>query len=290
MKILVTGANGQLGTEIRNLGPGHGDDYIFTDVNNIPGVATEFLDITDREAVGAFVRERGVGAIVNCAAYTNVEKAEDDQFSAQMLNCVAAANLAGAASDSGATLIHISTDYVFGGTSSVPYREDDLKSPLGVYGRTKLAGEQAVTESGCKSIIIRTAWLYSPYGKNFVKTMRTLTAEKDSISVVYDQVGSPTCAADLASLIVGIISEGMLDRTGIYHFTDEGAVSWYDFAQAICRLSGNTCDIRPVRSSEFPTKAKRPQYSVLDKAKVKETFGVSIPYWLDSLQDTINRL
>lgn len=289
MKVLVTGSNGQLGTEIRNLIPASGHDFIFTDVNEIPGVKTDYLDITDGDAVNAMVSNLGFDVIVNCAAYTNVDKAEEDQFAAQMLNCVAAANLARAASQANAVLIHISTDYVFSGTASVPYKEDDPKHPLGVYGRTKLAGEHAVLESGCKSIIIRTSWLYSPYGKNFVKTMRTLTESLDSLSVVYDQVGSPTCAADLASLILKIIDENMLDRTGVYHYSNEGAISWYDFAKAICCLSGNECDIKPVRSLEYPTKAQRPQYSVLDKNKVKRTFGAEVPYWMDSLKKTIER-
>ena len=180
-------------------------------------------------------------------------------------------------------MIHISTDYVFDGRSCVPYKEDDATSPTGAYGRTKLAGERAVIESGCRYLIFRTAWLYSPYGKNFVKTMMKLTAEKDSLSVVFDQVGTPTCAADLAALIYKVITDRMLDRQGIYHFSNEGVCSWYDFAVEIRDLCGNTCDIRPCHSNEFPSKVERPHYSVLDKAKARSTFGVTVPYWKDSL-------
>ena len=229
--------------------------------------------------------------IVNCAAYTDVAKAEDDIGFADLLNHVAPGNLASVARERGATLIHISTDYVFHGDASVPYREDDEPHPLGVYGSTKLQGEDAVRSSGCKYLIFRTAWLYSPYGKNFVKTMRRLTEEKPLVKCVFDQVGTPTYAADLAAVILKVIADGALDRTGIYHYTDEGVISWYDFAQAIARLSGHTaCDIRPCHSDEFPSKAARPHYSVLDKTRVKETFGVEIPYWLDSLQECIKRL
>ncbi len=291
MNILVTGANGQLGTEIRNLSEGMGHRFIFSDVNAVPGRETVYLDITNLEATRIVCASEAVDVIVNCAAYTDVAKAEDDIGFADLLNHVAPGNLASVARERGATLIHISTDYVFHGDASVPYREDDEPHPLGVYGSTKLQGEDAVRSSGCKYLIFRTAWLYSPYGKNFVKTMRRLTEEKPLVKCVFDQVGTPTYAADLAAVILKVIADGALDRTGIYHYTDEGVISWYDFAQAIARLCGHTaCDIRPCHSDEFPSKAARPHYSVLDKTRVKETFGVEIPYWLDSLQECIKRL
>ena len=291
MNILVTGANGQLGTEIRNLSEGMGHRFIFSDINAVPGRETVYLDITNLEAIRIVCASEAVDVIVNCAAYTDVAKAEDDIGFADLLNHVAPGNLASVARERGATLIHISTDYVFHGDASVPYREDDEPHPLGVYGSTKLQGEDAVRSSGCKYLIFRTAWLYSPYGKNFVKTMRRLTEEKPLVKCVFDQVGTPTYAADLAAVILKVIADGALDRTGIYHYTDEGVISWYDFAQAIARLCGHTaCDIRPCHSDEFPSKAARPHYSVLDKTRVKETFGVEIPYWLDSLQECIKRL
>ena len=290
MNILVTGANGQLGTEIRNLSVGSPNRYIFSDVNSLPGVETLSLDITNRQAISLVAESEHVDVIINCAAYTNVDRAEDDQAMADLLNNVAAGNLASVAANRGATLIHISTDYVFHGDSSVPYTEDWATHPLGVYGITKLAGERAVAESGCNWFIFRTAWLYSPYGKNFVKTMMRLTADKDSLNVVADQVGTPTYAADLASLIVKVVEEGLLDKGGLYHYSNEGVISWYDFAKTICELSGNCCDIRPCRSDEYPSKAVRPHYSVLDKSKVKRTFGISIPYWKDSLKACMQRI
>lgn len=279
MNILVTGANGQLGMEMRNVSPGSADRYIFTDVAE--------LDITDADAVDRVIASEKVDVIVNCAAYTNVDKAEEDEHTADLINHRAVAILASAAAKYGATLIHISTDYVFDGLSCVPYKEDDATSPIGAYGRTKLAGERAVIESGCRYLIFRTAWLYSPYGKNFVKTMMKLTAEKDSLSVVFDQVGTPTCAADLAALIYKVITDRMLDRQGIYHFSNEGVCSWYDFAVAIRDICGNACEIRPCHSCDFPSKAMRPSYSVLDKKLVKETFNASVPYWHDSLIQTL---
>lgn len=290
MNVLVTGANGQLGTEMRNLAARSEHRFIFSDVNSIPGCETVNLDITNLDAVRIVARSEKVDIIVNCAAYTNVDKAEDDIAFADLLNHAAPANLARVAKEIGAVLIHISTDYVFNGRSSVPYREDDPKEPQGVYGATKLKGEMAVEQSGCRYMIFRTAWLYSPYGKNFVKTIRRITSENPSIKVVSDQVGTPTYARDLASLIVRIIDEGMYDRQGIYHFSNEGAISWYDFAKSICSLSGSTCDIVPCHTEEFPSKAVRPHYSVLDKTLVKETFGITIPYWADSLKDCIDRL
>ena len=290
MNILVTGANGQLGTEIRNLSEGMDHHFIFTDVSEVPGRETVYLDITNLDAIRIVCRSEAVDVIINCAAYTDVAKAEDDMGFADLLNHVAPANLASVARETGATLIHISTDYVFHGDASIPYKEEDAPQPLGVYGVTKLQGEDAVRTSGCRYLIFRTAWLYSPYGKNFVKTVRRLTAEKPDMKCVFDQVGSPTYAADLAALILKVIADGRLDRTGVYHYTNEGVISWYDFAQAIARLSGNSCDIRPCHSDEFPSKAARPHYSVLDKTKVKATFGVKIPYWLDSLEKCIKRL
>lgn len=280
MNILITGANGQLGMEMRNVSSGSADRYIFTDVAE--------LDITDAGAVDRAVSSENVDVIVNCAAYTNVDRAEEDEQTADLINHRAVAILASAAAKHGATLIHISTDYVFDGRSCIPYKEDDPTSPTGAYGRTKLAGERAVIESGCRYLIFRTAWLYSPYGKNFVKTMMKLTAEKDSLSVVFDQVGAPTCAADLAALINKIITDRMLDRQGVYHFSNEGVCSWYDFAVEIRDFCGNTCEISPCHSNEFPSKVKRPSYSVLDKTKVKNAFCVSISYWKDSLMKNMS--
>lgn len=282
MNILVTGANGQLGNEMRRISAGSRDHYIFTDVAE--------LDITDASAVSDMVKGNDVEVIVNCAAYTNVDKAEDDETTADLLNNVAVRNLAEAAAAADALLIHVSTDYVFSGNGCIPYTEDSPVEPLGAYGRTKLAGEKSLAAAGCRYMIFRTAWLYSPFGKNFVKTMRKLTAEKDTLNVVFDQVGTPTYAGDLAALIYKVISERMTDRQGIYHFSDEGVCSWYDFAVEICSLSGNVCDIRPCHSDEFPSKVKRPHFSVLDKTLVKNTFCISIPYWKDSLKKCIDEL
>lgn len=282
MNILVTGGRGQLGTEMRMVSRNSKNTYVFTDVNE--------LDITDQEAIRKMISDHRINAIVNCAAYTNVDKAEDDYAMADLVNNKAVGNLAVAARDADATLIHVSTDYVFQGDRNVPCREDWPTHPLGVYGVTKLAGEESIRRAGCKYLIFRTAWLYSPYGKNFVKTMRKLTAEKDSLKVVFDQVGTPTYAADLASIIYKIIEDDLLHEQGIYHFSDEGVCSWYDFAKEICELSGNTCDIQPCHSDEFPSKVKRPHFSVLDKTKLKETFGVQVPYWRDSLKKCIMEL
>lgn len=282
MNILVTGANGQLGNEMRRISAGSRDHYIFTDVAE--------LDITDASAVSDMVKGNDVEVIVNCAAYTNVDKAEDDEATADLLNNVAVRNLAEAAAAADALLIHVSTDYVFSGNGCIPYTEDSPVEPLGAYGRTKLAGEKSLAAAGCRYMIFRTAWLYSQFGKNFVKTMRKLTAEKDTLNVVFDQVGTPTYAGDLAALIFKVISERMTGRQGIYHFSDEGVCSWYDFAVEICSLSGNVCDIRPCHSDEFPSRVKRPHFSVLDKTLVKNTFGISIPYWKDSLKKCIDEL
>lgn len=282
MVILVTGANGQLGNEMRRISVQSSNRYIFTDVAE--------LDITDRGAVRALVEAERVDVIVNCAAYTNVEKAEEDYERADLLNNRAVENLALAAKAVDATVIHVSTDYVFKGNSSVPYFEDMETDPLGVYGTTKLAGERALIATGCRYLIFRTAWLYSSFGNNFVKTMRRLTAERESLNVVFDQVGTPTYAGDLAALIYHVIETGQLDKEGIYHYSDEGVCSWYDFAKEIAEMSGNSCDIRPCHSDEFPTKAERPHFSVLDKTKVKKTFGVVVPYWKDSLRRCVTEL
>ena len=290
MNILVTGANGQLGREIRNASAGSPHRFIFTDVSQAPDVETVYLDITNPDAIRIICRSEDIDVIVNCAAYTDVEKAESDLTFADLLNHTAAAYLATVAKERGATLIHISTDYVFDGEANVPYRESDEPSPLGAYGMTKYAGERSILNSGCRYMIFRTAWLYSPYGKNFVKTMLQLTAERDSLKVVFDQVGTPTYASDLAGLIFKVIDENMLDRQGIYHFSNEGAISWYDFAKAICEIGGNTCDIKPCHTEDYPSKAERPRFSVLDKTKVKETFGITIPYWRDSLVECVKRI
>ena len=282
MNILITGANGQLGNEMQRVAKTSSNHYIFTDVAQ--------LDITDREAVLKAVKDNGIQVIVNCAAYTNVDKAEDDRATADLINNKAVENLATAARENDATLIHISTDYVFKGDRCTPCREDWETDPLGVYGITKLAGEKSIERTGCRHIIIRTAWLYSPFGKNFVKTMQKLTAEKDSLKVVFDQVGTPTYAGDLADAITRIIETGQLGKQGIYHFSNEGVCSWYDFAREICELSGNTCNIQPCHSDEFPSKVKRPHFSVLDKTKIKDTFGIEVPYWKDSLKKCIREL
>ena len=290
MNILVTGANGQLGTEIRNASAGSGHRFIFTDISQVPGVETVYLDITNIDAVRIICASEDIDVMVNCAAYTEVEKAESDISFADLLNHTAAANLAAVACERKATLIHVSTDYVFDGEGNVPYRETDPPSPLGAYGITKFAGERSIMNSGCSYLIFRTAWLYSPYGKNFVKTMARLTATNDTVRVVFDQVGSPTYAAGLAGLIVKVIADGMLDRTGIYHYTDEGVISWYDLAVAVNRLCGHSCRVLPCHTGEYPAKARRPKYSVLDKTLVKDTFGITVPYWFDSLAECIGRM
>lgn len=283
-RILVTGANGQLGRQMRILGAVSPNEYIFTDI--------EELDITNAEAVDAFVVEQGVQIIVNCAAYTNVDRAEDDEATAELINAEAVRNLAKAAKRVDATLFHISTDYVFGGEGNTPRREDMPLNPLGAYGRTKLHGEQAVAQEGCKAIIIRTAWLYSEYGNNFLKTMLRLTKEKPTLNVVFDQVGTPTYAGDLALTIFSIIEGDMYaGNEGIYHFSNEGVCSWYDFAVEIATAMGHKeCKIAPCHSDEFPSKVKRPAYSVLDKSKLKQRFGVDIPHWRESMYYCLKRL
>lgn len=288
--VLVTGANGQLGREIRRRVTPDGPRYLFTDVSRIPGEETLHLDMTNVEAVRLVCESERVDIILNCAAYTDVEKAESEPAMADLLNHQAVRGLAEVARERKAVLIHLSTDYVFGGERSQPYPEDWPKAPLGVYGATKWQAEEAIQASGCRYLILRTAWLFSPFGKNFVKTMLRLTKERDTLQVVYDQIGTPTYAEDLAAFLTGIIADGRYDRSGVYHFTNEGVTSWYDFACAIRDLAGHTCDIRPCRSSEFPTKAKRPAYGVLDKAKVRATFGVKIPHWYDALVRCIERI
>ena len=286
MNILVTGANGQLGHEMQRVAKSSNHNYIFTDVAD----GYEKLDITNIEDIRNMVKNNDVDIIVNCAAYTNVDKAESDYDTADLINNTAAGNLATAMKEAGGTLIHISTDYVFQGDRNTPCQEDWTTNPLGVYGKTKLAGEAAIATTGCNSIIIRTAWLYSQWGKNFVKTMQSLTATHDTLKVVFDQVGTPTFAGDLADTIAHIINTGQTNKTGIYHFSNEGVCSWYDFAKMICKLSGNTCDISPCYSEEFPSPVKRPHFSVLDKRKIKETFGIKVPYWTDSLEVCIKQL
>jgi dTDP-4-dehydrorhamnose reductase len=261
---------------------------IFTDVRDGDDVMA--LDITDQDAVSAAVKDNSVDLIVNCAAYTNVNKAEEEEDLAYRINALAPGILAKAAKDAGALLIHISTDYVFDGTGHIPYSEDMPVSPLSAYGRTKQAGEQLIADSGCRYMIFRTAWLYSSFGGNFVQTIYDKTASQPVINVVSDQIGTPTYAQDLADAISGIIESGMLDKTGIYHYTNEGVCSWYDFAKEICDMSGHLCDVRPCRTSDYPTKTRRPHYSVLDKTKVKETFGIEIPHWKDSLMFCIRQI
>ena len=286
MNILITGANGQLGHEMQRVAKESNDNYIFTDVAE----GYENLDITDLEAIRKMVKANNIEIIVNCAAYTNVDRAESDFDTANLINNTAAGNLATAMKEVEGTLIHVSTDYVFQGDRNIPCREDWPTNPLGVYGKTKLAGEKAIEATGCQHIILRTAWLYSQWGKNFVKTMQSLTASKDSLKVVFDQVGTPTFAGDLADAIAHIINTRQLDKTGIYHFSNEGVCSWFDFAKIICELSGNTCDIQPCYSEEFPSPVKRPHFSVLDKSKLKSTFGIRVPYWTDSLKKCIKQL
>lgn len=279
MNVLVTGANGQLGTHMRLKTVGSNHHYFFTDI--------EELDITDVAAIRSFVKQNGISAIVNCAAYTNVDKAESDEVAADMINHIAVGYMADIMAEVGGLLVHVSTDYVFGGNLyNTPLPEDAQTNPTGAYGRTKLAGEHAIIHSGCRYIILRTAWLYSEYGKNFCKTMLNLTATKPALTVVFDQVGTPTYAGDLANAIAFILENG-LDKgnEGVYHYGNEGVCSWYDFTQAIARQAGNTqCSISPCHSSEYPSPVVRPSYSVLDKSKFKHTFGMLIPYWVDSLK------
>ena len=282
-RILVTGSNGQLGCEMRRLGAVSPNEYFFTDIAE--------LDITDKAAVAAFVAEHGIEIIVNCAAYTDVDRAEEDEPTAERINSDAVRNLAEAMKAVDGTLFHISTDYVFGLDGNVPRTEDMPLDPVGAYGRTKLHGEQAIAASGCKHIIVRTAWLYSEHGHNFLKTMLRLTAERESLNVVFDQTGTPTYAGDLALALFSVIEGGTYEgNEGIYHFSNEGVCSWYDFAREIATATGRDCKIVPCHSSEFPSKVARPPYSVLDKTKIKTTFGIEIPHWRDSMIYCLRRM
>ena len=304
MNILVTGANGQLGNEMRILAKNSGDKYIFTDVVEASSESiamlkklggsdiktdTEYLDITNLTDIRIMVKKYSIDAIVNCAAYTNVDAAEDNERIAELLNAKAPENLAIAMKEIGGLLVHISTDYVFGGDPyNTPCKEDQKGTPTGVYGKTKLHGEQAIQQTGCKYVIIRTAWLYSEFGKNFVKTMLCFTATKPQLKVVFDQVGTPTYAKDLAVVIDTVLKNPI---SGVYHFSNEGICRWYDFTKMIAIYAGNTgCNIQPCHSEEFSSKVKRPAYSVLDKTKVKSIYGIQIPFWLESLKKCVNCL
>ncbi len=313
MNILVTGANGQLGNEMRILAMNSDDKYFFTDVvdaseesidmlKKLAGedikTDTEHLDITNLDAIRKIVKRENVEAIVNCAAYTNVDAAEDNYDLAEKLNAKAPENLAVAMKEVGGLLIHISTDYVFGGDPyNTPCKEDQKGTPTGVYGLTKLHGEQKIQATGCNYVILRTAWLYSEFGKNFVKTMLNLTSSKPQLQVVFDQVGTPTYAGDLAKAISTIIEDFKKEnalsysKTGIYHFSNEGVCSWYDFTKMIADYAGyRHCDIQPCHSDEFPSKVLRPSYSVLDKTKIKEIYKLDISYWMDSLRRCIGKM
>lgn len=299
MNILVTGANGQLGNEMRIISKDTNDNYTFTDVVEVEGAETTILDITDAEAINKIVREKDIRCIVNCAAYTNVDKAESDEALCRKLNADAPKLLAEAMKEVNGLLVQISTDYVFGDDPyNTPCREDQKGTPTGVYGKTKLEGEKNIKAVGCDYVIIRTAWLYSEYGKNFVKTMLNLTATKPKLTVVFDQAGTPTYAYDLAVAIKTVLADYEKEspkdgysKLGIYHFSNEGVCSWFDFTKKIAELAGNTaCDIEPCHSDEFPSPVKRPAYSVLDKTKIKDTFGLKIPYWTDSLKTCMDNM
>ena len=275
--ILVTGAGGQLGNELRKIGFSPLDEVFFTDIAE--------LDITDKKAVENYVSRNDIDTIVNCAAYTAVDKAEEEPEKAELINVEAVENLAEVASREGCLLVHVSTDYVFDGGASEPYTEKSLVNPQTVYGRTKLAGERAIKKSGCLAIVIRTAWLYSEYGNNFVKTILRLAQEKGEVNVVADQVGTPTYAVDLAVAIVRVLADDCVaDKTGIYHFSNEGTCSWYEFAREIVRLSGAKCSVKAVTTADYPAKAHRPAYSALDKTKIKREFGVEVPEWREALE------
>lgn len=290
MNILVTGANGQLGNEVQLVSKqSKNDKYFFTDVCE----GYEKLDITDIDKIRSYVNEHDIKCIINCAAWTNVDKAETAGDIVETLNATAPENLAKVMKERDGLLVHISTDYVFGGDPyNTPCREDQKGTPTGVYGLTKLHGEQKIQATGCNYVILRTAWLYSEFGHNFVKTMLNLTATKPQLKVVFDQTGTPTYAGDLADTIFDIIENRKYEgHTGIYHFSNEGVCSWYDFTKMIARIAGhNSCDIEPCHSNEFPSPVTRPAYSVLDKTKIKETFGIKIPYWLDSLKKCMDNM
>jgi dTDP-4-dehydrorhamnose reductase len=282
-KILVTGSNGQLGSEIRSLSAYYSYQFLFTDVQD--------LDITDRNALHQFLVENKVNTILNCAAYTAVDRAEDDFQTADKVNHLAVKYLAEESKTLGITLIHISTDYVFNGKAFMPYKENDLTDPQSVYGTTKRAAEEEMISLQIpNSIIIRTSWVYSAYGNNFVKTMRRLGAEKEHINVISDQIGSPTYAKDLAVCMLDILPKIANSKTQIYHFSNEGVSSWYDFAVAIMEMSGLACEVIPIPSSQYPTPAKRPFYSVMDKSKIKKEFGIKIPHWKESLKECLDLL
>ena len=282
MNILITGATGQLGRAMVMASQGSDNKYIFCDRQN--------LDITDEVAVESFVQAQGIEVIVNCASYTAVDKAEDEQDAANLVNNKAVAAMAEIARKHDAVLIHISTDYVFDGKACTAYTEDAPTAPLNVYGRTKADAERAIVESGCRHIILRTSWLYGVEGDNFVKRIIEKSAENPVLRVISDQIGTPTFVEDLAGLISLIIEENMLDRTGIYNYSNEGVCSWYDFAHEICAQVGHLCDVLPCHTDEYPRKAARPHFSVLDKTKVKKTFGIEIPHWKDSLSLCIREL
>ena len=291
MNILVTGANGQLGNEMRIVAKSLSHFFLFTDVSQQDGVETAYLDITNMDDIRKMVSEHNINVIVNCAAWTNVDGAEDPEKYAlvEKLNATAPENLAKAMKEVDGWLVQISTDYVFGKEPyNTPCKEDQKGTPTGVYGATKLLGEQKVIATGCKHMIIRTAWLYSEFGKNFCKTMLALTASKPQLKVVFDQCGTPTYALDLANAIVKMLEKPVV---GTYHFSNEGVCSWYDFTKMIQEYSGQTaCDVQPCHSDEFPSPVKRPAYSVLDKTGIKETFGVKVPYWTDSLQQCLKNI
>lgn len=286
MNILVTGANGQLGRELRRAAETTDDEFIFSDITEHDCEDTLLLDITSLDDIRRVVRDHNIQLIINCAAYTNVDKAESDTEMADRLNHQAVAHLAAAMKEVAGWLFHISTDYVFGGgLYNTPINEEVAPAPTGVYGLTKLRGEEAILASGCHHLIFRTAWLYSSHGKNFVKTMVRLTAEREELSVVCDQVGTPTFAGDLADALVDIIEDRRYeDNEGIYHYSNEGVCSWFDFAQYIARVADHSGQIRPCRSADYPSPVQRPSYSVLDKTKFKQTFGLEVPYWAWSLE------
>lgn len=308
MNILVTGANGQLGNEIRIVSKDSTDNYFFTDVVETSREAIEMLhklaggsvntetaglDITELDAIREVVKRENIRVIINCAAFTNVDAAEDNYDLAELLNARAPENLAIVMNEVGGLLVHISTDYVFGGAAyNTPFKEEQKGTPSGVYGLTKLHGEQAIQNVGCPHIIFRTAWLYSEFGKNFVKTMLDLTSTKSQLKVVFDQTGTPTYALDLAKTIYDIVSNRKFEgKTDIYHFSNEGVCSWFDFTKMIAEYAGNhNCVIQPCHSYEFSSKVKRPAYSVLDKTKIKESFGIEVPYWTESLKQCISNL
>ena len=294
MNILVTGANGQLGNEMRILAKESLNKYIFTDVNQVEGVETTFLDITDLDTVRQIVKDNSITAIVNCAAWTNVDGAEDPEKYelVEKLNATAPENLAKAMKEVDGLLVHISTDSVFGADPyNTPCKEDQQGTPTGIYGLTKLHGEQNIIATGCNHVIIRTAWLYSEFGKNFCKTMMNLTATKPELKVVFDQVGTPTYALDLAKAITVVLEKFDGTQTGVYHYSNEGVCSWFDFTKMIAEYNGTTaCSVQPCYSCDFPSPVKRPSYSVLDKSKIKSVFGVEVPYWTDSLKKCITNL